>query len=153
MHQEVFFRKPRRHAVVEHHALFVQHEAVAAAPDAQLPPAVDVDAVQERRGVRPPDVDLAERRRVEHSHRVADGEALPVDRFVQRLPKLGVVPRPLPLADVFELRPCPHVPLVDGRLAHGVEELPEVAAGHGPERDRRVWLPEGRRPDIRDRFP
>ena len=50
--RKCFFRKPRGDAVVEHHALFVQHEAVAAAPDAELCPAVDVHTVQERRGVR-----------------------------------------------------------------------------------------------------
>ena len=151
MHQEVVLGKPRGDAVVEHHALFVEHETVAAAPYAELRPPIDVDAVQKRRRVRPPDVDLAEGRRVEDPGRAAHGEALPIDRVAHRLAGPGVVPGALPLADVLELRPGLAVPIVHRRLPDRVEELAQIPARHCAEGDRRVWLSERRSPYLRDR--
>ena len=152
MHQEVMLGEPCGDAVVEHHALFVEHEAIAAAPYAELRPPIDVDAVQERRRVRSPDVDLAEGRRVEDPDRAPHGEALPVDRVAHRLAGPWIVPGTLPLADVLELRPGLDVPFVHRRLPHRVEEFAEFAAGHGAERDRRVGLSERGSPYFRDRL-
>ena len=46
-HQVVVLAEPRGDAVVEHHAVLAQHQAVAAAADRELAPGVGVDAVEQ----------------------------------------------------------------------------------------------------------
>ena len=143
-HQEVVRRQTGGDPVVEHHPVFFQHQAVAAAADLELGERVAVDEVQKLRRVRALDVDLAQRRAVQHADGLARGLALAGDRRVQVLPGLGIVPGPLPLPDILELGAMRHVPLVHGRLAHRIEERADLAAGDGAEGDRRVVRAEGR---------
>ena len=71
-------------AVVDDHAVLVEHQAVADAALFQLRDAVDVEAVEELRGVASRDLDLAERRGVEHADAGAHGGGLALRRL--RLP-------------------------------------------------------------------
>jgi Sarcosine oxidase A3 domain len=66
-HEQAVFGEPGGGAVVEHHAVLAQHHAVAAAPDAEIAPAIDVDAFEELGCVRAGDLQLAERRHVDHA--------------------------------------------------------------------------------------
>ena len=75
--------QPHRDAVVEHHPVEPQHEPVADRPDGEVRHPVRVHPVQERGGVRPDDLDLAERRGVEHTDGGAHREALARDGAVQ----------------------------------------------------------------------
>ena len=149
-HQEMMVGEARGDAVVHHHAVLVEHQAVAAAADAELRPRVRVDPVEERRGVRPLDVDLAERRRVHDGHAVARGEAFARDGGMQILARLREVPRPLPLADVLEERAVLLVPRVERGLADGIERVAEIGPGDGAERDGRVVGTERRRARARN---
>ena len=60
-HVEPGVGKPRRGAIVDHHAVIVQHHAIAYLADGQLRETVDIDAVQEFGGVASLNVDLAQR--------------------------------------------------------------------------------------------
>ena len=66
-HEEPVVGEAHHDAVVEHHAVHAAHQAVADRPDAERRHPVRVHPVQERRGVGPDHVDLAERRRVHHA--------------------------------------------------------------------------------------
>ena len=60
-HHIMVVGEPGGHAVVEDHAVFVAHQAVAGAADLQRLPVVGVDAVQQRNHVGALEIDLAER--------------------------------------------------------------------------------------------
>ena len=120
-------------AVVEDHAVFAEHEAVAAAAGAEAFPGVGVDAVEELAGVGAGDFDLAEGGVVEDADAVADGEAFAGDGFVHGFAGVGVVPGAAPLADVFEAGAGGFVPVLHGGDADGVGEGADVAAGDGAE--------------------
>src|SRR6185312_17160485 len=66
-HYVVRLGETRGRAVVEHHAIVAQHDAVAAAPDCQRIPAVDVDAVEELGDVASLQLDLPQRGHVDHA--------------------------------------------------------------------------------------
>ncbi len=71
---------------------------------------------------------------------------------MQVLARLGEVPGALPLADVLEPRPLGLGPSMDGRAAHGVEEVVARRAREGPEGHGRVGLAERRQPDLGQRL-
>ncbi len=133
----------RGDAVVEHHAVLAQHQAVAAAADGELAPGVGVDAVQELGGVRPLEVDLAERRGIEDADRRPCCLDLARDRFVHVLAGAGIVPGALPLADGLEDRAVGRVPGVHRRAPDRVEQGAGVAPDDRAEGDRRVGRAEG----------
>ena len=140
----------RGDAVVHHHAVLVEHQAIAAAADPELGPGVGVHPVEERHGVRSLDVDLAERRRVHDGHAVARGEALARHGGMEILAGLREVPGPLPLADVLEERAVLFVPRMQRGLADGVELIAEVGPRDGAERDGRVVGTKRRRAGARN---
>ena len=90
----------------------------------------------------PLDVDLAQRRRIQNSDGTACGQTLPIDGLAHRLTVSRVVPRTLPLADVFECRAPLHMPLVHRRRTHRIGELAHVASGERAECRRRIRRPE-----------
>ncbi|SVJ77934.1 Uncharacterised protein [Klebsiella pneumoniae] len=126
------------HAVVEDHPVFLAHQAVARLADVELGPGVGVDPVEELPRVRALDVDLAQGRGVEQADRLAHRAAFAGHGGVHVLAAAREVPRPLPLADVFELGAVLHVPGVQGGEAHRFEQVPAVAAGDGAEGHRGV---------------
>ena len=72
---EAILREARDDAVVHDEARLVQHQAVAAAPDAELGEGIDVEPVEEFAGVGADDLDLAERGGVHHAGALARAEA------------------------------------------------------------------------------
>ena len=134
-----------RDAVVEHHPVEPEHQAVPDRPDGQVRHAVRVHPIQEHARVGPAHVDLAQCARVEHAHARAHRAALASDRRVHVLAVPREVARALPLADVLEDGAVRFVPVVDRRHADRVEQRPAVDAGQRRERDRRVRRPGVRR--------
>ena len=59
-HQVMGFAKARCDAVVHHHAVLAQHQAIAGAADGELAPGVGVDPVEKFGAVTALDVDLAQ---------------------------------------------------------------------------------------------
>ena len=141
----------RGHAVVHDHAVLAQHQAIAALADLELGPGVGVHAVEELGRVLALDVDLAERRGVDHAERVAHRLDLAVDGVVHGFAGPRVIPGPLPLADVLEGRAVALVPGVDRRLAGGIEQVVDIAAGEDAEGDRGIGRAEGGDAHFRDR--
>ena len=85
-HEVVVFAEPRGDAIVEHHAVLAEHQAIAAAADRELGPGVGVDAVQEFGDVPALQVDLAEGRGIEHADR-GGGSRRPRDRPQRSCPR------------------------------------------------------------------
>ena len=113
-----------RDAVVEDHPVEPEHQPVADRADGEVRHPVRVHPVEERPRVRPDDVDLAERARVEQPDARADRAALARDGGVHVLAVSREVARALPLADVLEdgaARSTCHV--VDRRHADRVEQV------------------------------
>ncbi|OMP13232.1 hypothetical protein COLO4_02038, partial [Corchorus olitorius] len=149
-HQEVVVGETGGDAVVEDHAVFLAHQAVAGLADVQLGPGVGVDAVEEFPRVLALDVDLAQGRGVEQADAAAHGQALAIDRGMQVLARLGEVPGALPLADVLEQRALLEVPGVQRGVALGLEQGPAVATGDGAKGHRGVVRAEHGGADFRD---
>ena len=143
-HQEMVLGQMGRNAVVHYHSVFAQHQAVAAAADGQVRPAVAIYPVEQVDGVRPLDVDLAQCRRIENAGRVAHRDAFAPHRIVHGLARRRVVPRALPLTHIFELRAVFRVPDVQRGLPDRFEKIAQVGAGQCAESNRRViWTKRG----------
>ena len=139
-------------AVVHHEAGLVQHQAVAAASDAELEPGIGVEPVEELGGIRPDDLDLARASRRRTGRRCG----APVGTRARTAacmssPRRGEVPRAFPGTDILEGRTLLGRPFVHRRSAHGIEELAARETGEGAEGDGRVGLAEGRQADGRHR--
>ena len=126
------------YTVVEDHAVFLAHQAVAGLAHVQLGPGVGVDAVEELSRIRALNVDLAQGGGVEDAHRVTHGQALTGHGGVHVFTVFREVPGALPLADVFELGTVFQVPFLHGGVALGLEQLATVTAGDGAEGHRGV---------------
>jgi hypothetical protein len=128
--------------------------------DGQLGPLVGVDATQELAGIGALDIDLAQGRGIEDADLLAHRQALAGHRLRHALTfavrgvgaYLWKVPGALPLAHVLELGAVLHVPLVQGGVALGVEQLAAVTANDGAEGHRRVVGPEHRGAHLGDRL-
>ena len=112
-------RDARDHAVVVDEAVVAQQDAVAAPADGEARKVVDIHARQERRGVRPDDLDLAERRGVEDAARRAHRATLARDGQVHALAIPREIARALPLPHVLEHGSVPARPLVSAWCAPG----------------------------------
>ncbi len=137
-HDEVVLADAGGHAVVEDHAVFLAHQAVAGLAHVELGPGVGVDAVEELARIRALDVDLAQGRGVEQAHAVAHGLAFTGHGSVHVLAAAREVPGALPLADVFELGTVLHMPGMQRGETHRLEQVAAMAPGNGAEGDRRV---------------
>ena len=142
---------PADHAVIHDEARLAQHQPVAAASGLELRPGVGVEAVHELGRVRPDHLDLAERRGVEDADRAPHRAAFAGDRLVHVLAVLREIARPFPQADVLEDRAVLDRPVVDRRLADGIEQVAAREPGERAEGHRRVRIAERRQADGRDR--
>src|SRR5471030_1415389 len=149
-HHEMVVGETCGYAVVEHHAVFFAHQAVAGFAHVELGPGVGVDAVQELPRIRALNVDLAEGRRVQQADAVAHGFAFALDRGVQVFAVFREVPRTFPLTDVFEFSTVLHVPVMQRGETYGFEDVPTVTTGHSSESHRRVVRAEHRGAHLRD---
>ena len=88
-------------AVIHHHAVLIQHQAVAAFAGLQFAPGVAVHAVQEFARVFAVNLDFAEGAGIYRAGVAAHGGGFAGDGGVQVFSCLREVPRPPPLADGF----------------------------------------------------
>ncbi len=86
----------RDHAIVYEKTGFVQHEAIAAAPNLQLLKRVGVHAFKKRRRIGANDLDLAERGSVEQADTCAGGPAFARDRVMHRFARMRKIPGAFP---------------------------------------------------------
>ena len=142
-HQETVFSQTHGDTVVKHHAVFVQHQAVAGLAHFQLQPGVGVQPVQELGSVRALDVDLAQGGCIHDADAGAHGQHFAVHRSVHVFAGLGEVPGALPLAHVFKRGAGGHMVGVGTGLALGVEQLAALQAGEQAKADGHVVGAEG----------
>ncbi|MND84798.1 hypothetical protein D3C80_766970 [compost metagenome] len=137
-HDEMVFADAGSYAVIEDHAVFLAHQAVARLADVELSPGVGVDAVEKLTRVRALDVDFAQGRGIEQANTVTHRFAFTGHRGMNVFAITREVPRPLPLADVFKLGTVLQVPGVQRGKAHRLEQMTAMAPSHRAEGDRRV---------------
>ena len=129
--------------VVEHHAVFVQHQAIAALAHLQLEPGVGVHPVQQFGSVRPLNVNFAQGRGIEHAHAVTHGQHFTVHSLVQVFMALGEIPGALPLADILKQRACRHMAQVRTGMSRGVEQITTFQPRKRAKGDRQIVGAEG----------
>ena len=147
---EMVLAEARRHAVIHHHAVILQHQAVAAFADTKLQPAVGVETVQEFGRIGALNVDLAEGGCVQKAGCSTGGEDFAIHRLAHGFAVLRIVPGTHPLADMLECGAVRTVPVIHAGQAHGIEQIADLAAGYGTESRRCVGHPEGGGADLRD---
>ena len=130
---EAVGRQSADDAVVHDEARLGQHQPVAATAGLELGPGIGVEPVHELGGVRPDHLDLAERGRIEDADGSAHRPAFAGDRLMHGLAGTRKVARPLPQPDILEDRAVLRRPVVDRRLAHGIEEVAARCAGSVPK--------------------
>src|SRR3546814_5231864 len=94
---------------------------------------MDLEAVQERGGVGPDDLDLAERRRVEDADAGTHLKAFARDGGMHILAGPGAIARTLPVADILEHRPLFPRPVVDRCDARRIEQIDSRPPGECAE--------------------
>ena len=122
-------------AVVHHHAVLIQHQAVAAFAGFEFAPGVAIDAVQEFARVFAVDLDFAEGAGIYRACVGAHGGGFAGDCGVQVFARLREVPRPPPLADGFHCRSARFVRGVQGGGALWLEGVALAVAGERAEGD------------------
>src|SRR6185437_2270518 len=137
------------HAVVIYEAIVPQKNAIAAAPDGEAGPGIDVHPVHESRGVLAHHLDLAERRAVEDSAMLAHRETFACHGGVHALPGTREVASALPQADVLEYGAVASRPVVHRRGPYRVEQLATREARETAEAHRRIRHTERREADLR----
>ncbi|MNT47415.1 hypothetical protein D3C72_1841290 [compost metagenome] len=95
-------------------------------------------------------VDLAQGGGIQHADAIAHGQALAGDGGLHAFARQRKIPRPLPVAHVFERRPLGHVPFVYAGLADGVEKVTQLAARQRAKGNRGVVGPVGGGAGLRD---
>jgi len=139
------------HAIIQHHTVFTQHEAVTCLVDAQFFPGVGIDAIQELTGILTLDYNLAEGGGIYNADVVTRGQAFPIYRIVHGLPWLGVVPWALPLAYIFKLRALLFMPGVHSGLTPRFKQLAsDILPGNSTEGNRCIVGPESCRARFTD---
>ena len=149
---EAIGRHPRRNAIITDEAILAQQQAIAAAARLQRLPRVGVHAVEEFGGIRPGNLDLAQRRGIEDAHAITDSKAFAGDGGVHVLAGLGEVARAAPLCDRLVNRTLRLGPTIDRRLAGGLEQRPLRMAGQRPEGLRGVGRAESGEADLGHRL-
>ena len=151
---EVVFRQSRGDAVVEHHAMLVEHQAIAALADAQLGPGVGVDHVDQFHRVASPDVYLSQGGGIDNPHLLPYGETLAVHRLVHAFAAPREVARALPVPDILVHCPVFQVPGLHRRGALLQKQLASVLADDGAETEPGVGGAKGGGAHLVDRaFP
>ena len=137
-HHKMVVGQAGRYAVVEDHAVFFAHQAVAGLAHVELGPGVGVDTVEKFAGIRALNVDFAQGRGIEHTDAVTYGLALALDRRMHIFAITREVPRAFPLADIFKFSALLHMPGLQRGVAHRLEDMPAMAARYRAKRHRRV---------------
>ena len=138
----------RHDAVVIDHAGLGQHEAVADAAGLQGGNGVVGIVVDQRAGIRPQHLDLAERRAVEDGHRLARQFCFALDFGVGVA--RAVIGGAQPAAIFAEHRANGAMLVLQRQPAHRIEQLAAPAAGNDRERHRHEGRPVGRGAGVGD---
>ncbi len=129
-------------AIVEHEAVLAAEHGVTAAAGCEPGQSIYVDAVEEDRGVRPDNLDLAERGGVEHTGGRTHRGTFPQHRRVHGLEPGGgearEVARTFPLPDILEHPARALGPGMDRRAALGIEQCAAGRPCESAERHGRV---------------
>ena len=143
-HEIAGLGEARGRAVVEHEAVVVQHHAIARLAHGELGETVDIDAVEEFRGVRPLDVDLAEGRDIGDADALAHQPHLLDIGLAHVIAGPAVAPGRMPgpgldhLAAVRECQSC------SGERRMRAEMMAACCARRARRGDRRIGRAEGR---------
>ena len=130
---------PRRGAIVKHHAIFAQHQAVAAFAHAQTAERVGIDLIQESSGIGALNIDLAQSGHIADADRFARGQNLAVDRLAPfGFARFGHPLRAQPIAHFDKNRALFLRPFVRGCQAEGFELLPPTTPTQGAQSHRRI---------------
>ena len=121
-HEEVLGCEPGSRAVVEQDAVVAQHDAVAATADRERRECIRVDEIEEARGIRAANIDLAERRHVGDADGATHGARFLQDRIPAGL--LRVDERAQPQTRRHEGRAGGFVPVVEGSRRFGLKCMP-----------------------------
>ena len=122
----------QRHAVVEHHAVGLAHDAVASRADRQLLVGVGVDPVEELARVGALDLDLAERRGVHHADAGAGGAALRATAASRSSPSCGKYHGRSHWPTISNSAPCSTCQPWIGGDPLGVEQLTRARVRRAP---------------------
>ena len=144
--------EPGDDAVVQHEAVLAQHKGIAAASDGQTGDIDRINQIEECRGIRANDFDLAERGGVEQTHGTAHGTAFARDGGGLRFAGARKAAGTLPGADVLEDRTLRRGPVVQRRVPHRLQQFAARGAGQRAECHRRIGHAERRVPDSGDRL-
>src|SRR5262245_9474471 len=110
-------RKSGSNTVVKNHAVFTEHQAVAATTNFQSGLVVGIKTIQEFGSVRTAHINLSESGSIQHSDSLLNGQRFPANSVVDAFAALRKIPRPLPLPDVFEHSPGLLVPFMNSSLS------------------------------------
>ena len=139
----------RRCAVVTHDAVVAQHYAVAAAPDRQRVPSIDVDAIEKFGNVAPLQFDLAKRRDVDDADVFANIARFAIRRVVVGFTCARIRMRALPQARVDKARALLFVPSMHRCSACRLDMNAMGMRGKCAERHGRIRRSKRRRADLR----
>ena len=136
-------------AVVEHHAVFAQHDAVAHFADRECAPVVDVDAFEQFHGVFAFDVDLAEGGDVDQADVVAHRADFAVECVEIGFAAPRIELRAPPQSGIDESGAGFHVPRIHRGQAQGRDMRTAFLSRDRAERDGRVRRAERGGADLR----
>ena len=145
---KVIVGKTRCYTVIEDHAVFVQHQPVAASADGELLPVVGVDHLQEPCAVSTLDVYFAECGCIEHTHTLTYCVALPLYSRVKILTLAWEVPGSFPVTDIFEHCVVVDMALMHWRVAFLQKKLAGLLPAYRTKRQGCVRRPECRGTDF-----
>ena len=130
---------PGRGAVIKHHAIFAQHQAIAALAHGQSAEGVGIDLIQESARIGALNVDLAQRGHIANTDRAPGCQNLAVHAFApRRLARFRHPLRAQPVADLDKDRALFGGPFVAGCQAEGFEFLAPRAACQCAHGNRRI---------------
>ena len=138
-HHVMHLAETRRGAVIHHHPVLAQHQAVAGLADGKGGEGVAVGEVEESAGVTALNVDLAKRADIADADGIAGGQHLAVDGLAPVRLALAREPlRPQPGACLDECRALFGRPVVRRRQPCRAEVAADRAAGKGGDGGRGV---------------
>ena len=145
------FVDPGNNTIVDEKAVFRTHQTIAAFAGFQRRHHIGVHHVHELAGIRALDDDLAQRRRIQHAHRVAGLVDLARHRIRMAFPIAREAIRATPMPHRLKEGLLVFVILVDRGPAQRLEHLIACFPRNRPERNRRIGRTEGRGAHSRDR--
>ena len=142
----------RHHAVIHHHPVLAQHDAIRAAAWGHAAHVMGVQALEETFCVRPRNIDLAQRGSIHDAGGCARGHTFAAHGRFHVFTIQRIVMRSQPLPDDLEGRVPLDMPVMQRRLALRFVQIAHIAACTGTETHRREGRPEGGGADFGNRL-